>query len=76
MMVRALHWEKIRDQFSDEERQELRAAVTGEIICPAGFTIDLSRVNDALAAKFTTAESIARVGNVNWRGSIVGRVSR
>ncbi len=49
-------WEKIRDQFSEGEKVQLRLAVEGQVICPKGILIDPDAVGDeALAAKIRTA---------------------
>jgi len=48
-------WERIREQFSEEEKKELRSAFAGEVICPRGITVDESRLAQELAAKLKLA---------------------
>ena len=40
VLVRERDWVLIKDQFTEEEKVELRHAVTAEVICPPGWTID------------------------------------
>lgn len=40
MLIRHTDWELVRGNFEEMEKKMLREAVTGETICPAGFTID------------------------------------
>jgi len=51
MLITNNHWERIRDKFSEEEKSQLRKSVTGEIICPAGITIDETKLNVVLEFK-------------------------
>jgi phage gp29-like protein len=46
MLLRERDWEWMRLNFTEEEKQELRAAVTGESICPRGWIIDQSRCRE------------------------------
>ncbi len=55
IFVRTEAWERIRGGFSEAEKVALRAAVTGESICPAGVTIDPLKVDDELLTKLRAA---------------------
>ncbi len=55
MLIRDTDWEAIRDQFSEDEKVELRKAIQGEAICPKGFIIDETKLNVALEFKITQA---------------------
>jgi hypothetical protein len=57
MLIREKDWNHIRHLFTEEEKAELRAAVTGEVICPAGWTIDRSKVRPSLLDKLTGQET-------------------
>lgn len=51
MLIQISEWEKIRDQFSQEEKDALNLAVTGESICPRGLNIDTRKLTFAIGAK-------------------------
>jgi hypothetical protein len=55
IFIRDSRWSEIREQFSEEEKVELRAAVTGEVICPRGFYIDPLKLTGYVAAKIAEA---------------------
>jgi hypothetical protein len=55
MLIRDTVWTAIREQFSEEEKAELRKAVTGEAICPRGFCVDVEAIPEPLRTKLTTA---------------------
>ena len=40
MLVRDSEWNKVREHFTEDEKDFLRKCVTGETICPRGFVID------------------------------------
>ena len=40
MLIRDSEWQKVREHFTEDEKNFLRKCVTGELICPRGFTID------------------------------------
>ena len=40
MLIRMDDWERIRGNFSEEEKSILNANITGETICPRGIVID------------------------------------
>jgi hypothetical protein len=47
MLITDSTWERIREQFSEDEKKALRCHVTGETICPRGIVVD----EDALSAE-------------------------
>lgn len=51
MLVRLTEWETVREQFSDEEKDALNLAVTGEAICPRGVIIDEDKLPSRLKKK-------------------------
>jgi hypothetical protein len=55
VLVRSKVWDCVRDGFSEEEKTALRAHIHGQVICPAGWTIEISAIEPALAAKLRTA---------------------
>jgi hypothetical protein len=55
MLIRDSVWEKIREQFSDAEKLQLREVVTGEAICPKGVLIDPDRLEPELKRKLSEA---------------------
>lgn len=59
MLIRDSVWEKIREQFSEDEKVKLREAITGEAICPKGVILDPDALDKALAAKLSAAMRMA-----------------
>lgn len=55
MLIRDAEWSKVREQFSEEEKVKLREMVTGEAICPRGFTINKSGLSSELLSKLAEA---------------------
>jgi hypothetical protein len=55
MLIRDSIWDSIREQFSEEEKVELRKHVTGEAICPRGFCVDAESVPQPLQKKLMDA---------------------
>lgn len=54
-------WERIRDQFTDDEKTTLNALVKGRMLCPAGVEIDADGLEAGLAEKLIEAlQSVAR----------------
>lgn len=60
MLIRDEVWLKIREQFTESEKEVLRANMTGETICPKGCSISLDGVGLNLQAKLKTAVKGAR----------------
>lgn len=60
MLIRHTTWEEIREQFTEDEKTELRSHVTGETICPAGIVIDETALPEELATKLRTAKDTTR----------------
>lgn len=55
MLLRMTTWERIRMQFSEDEKSLLNAAITGEIICPRGCTVDADKLPSDLREKLLEA---------------------
>ncbi len=55
MFIGNAKWLEIREQFSEPEKEELRANISGSVICPAGVTIDETKLNVALEFKILQA---------------------
>jgi hypothetical protein len=55
MLLRDNVWEAIREQFTEEERVELRKFVTGVSVCPRAFVVDAESIPNPLQSKLTTA---------------------
>lgn len=55
MLMRDSVWDAIREQFSEEEKAEMRGHVTGEAICPRGFIVDADGILDPLRQKLLDA---------------------
>jgi hypothetical protein len=49
MLLRVLEteWERVREQFTDEEKRALRRAIEGEMICPKGVIINIADAGPA-----------------------------
>lgn len=43
MLLKMDDWEKIRQHFSETEKMLLNEAITGQVICPKGCTIDMDK---------------------------------
>ena len=56
MLITDVTWNRIREQFSEDEKKALRAHVTGETICPRGIVVEESELSAELAAKLKTAK--------------------
>ncbi len=55
MLIREEMWDRIRDQFTEAEKEKLRATVTGTTICPRGWTMDVAQLEEPLAEKLRLA---------------------
>lgn len=55
MIIRSEDWERIRAQFSEPEKAQLRKAVTGETICPRGWCVEDERIPVPLFNKLYAA---------------------
>jgi hypothetical protein len=55
MLIRDSEWQEIRLRFSEQEKAELREAVTGETICPRGFNIDPDELDADMHRKLKNA---------------------
>lgn len=61
MLIRETEWNQIRDQFSDEEKLDLRKADIGESICPRGTIIEATKLPLALQMKVAAAVESVRM---------------
>lgn len=59
MFVRNATWYRIREEFSDDEKAELIAAMAGESICPPGVHLLAAQLPRPLIEKLRSA--MARV---------------
>ena len=50
-LLRMDTWNKIRFDFSEEEKAKLNAAILGQVICPAGCVLDLTKLGTDLETK-------------------------
>ncbi len=48
-------WDRIREQFTEDEKDRLNAAIESETICPRGGTLDEAKLGKELAYKLTNA---------------------
>lgn len=55
MIIRSEDWEHIRARFTEEEKAQLRRAVTGETLCPRGWTVEDERIPAPLFNKLYAA---------------------
>lgn len=51
LLITAVAWDQIREQFNEDEKQQLRDASAGESICPRGAFIDEDRLGREMRAK-------------------------
>lgn len=58
-LLRMAVWEKIRFQFSTEEKAELNASITARVICPEGATIDEAKLKTVLRRKLRALRILA-----------------
>jgi hypothetical protein len=60
LWIRDTVWNKIRNQFTEKEKAEMREHMCGETICPRGLSVDLAGLTSAeLADKLATAVEAA-----------------
>ena len=55
MLITMAAWERIRERFSECEKDALNAAVTGELISPRGLSVNLDKLPAPLRAKLCGA---------------------
>lgn len=46
-------WLKHTQEFSNEEKESLNKAITGEIICPRGIVVDETKLSYELKSKIS-----------------------
>lgn len=55
MLLRIEDWKRIRTQFTEVEKDELNAAIIGEVLCPRGCMIDELKLTSELSEKIHRA---------------------
>lgn len=55
MLLRNVHWNSIRDRFSDNEKEIINSAIMGAAICPKGVILDEDILGPELLAKLKSA---------------------
>lgn len=60
MLITDETWNRIREQFDEDEKKALRAHVTGETICPRGIVVEESELPAELAEKLKKAKEAKR----------------
>lgn len=53
MLLRMEDWDRIRLEFTAEEKKRINDAITGETVCPRGCTLDETKLGD-MAEKIRT----------------------
>lgn len=56
MIITDRTWARIRERFTEEDKQKLRDAYLGEVICPKGIVIDEANLDSDLAARVAGAK--------------------
>jgi hypothetical protein len=56
MLISDATWKRIRERFTEEEKQALRDAYLGEVICPKGIVIDEATLDNAPLARVAAAK--------------------
>lgn len=59
-------WQKVRERFSQPERDALNAALVGQMICPKAGIVDVDKLDPALLLKLDT--EMAQVAQSTARG--------
>ena len=62
ILMRMSTWNKMRENFSEEEKDKLNAAIDGETICPRGVTLDPERLGVELERKIVENKKLHEVG--------------
>lgn len=55
MLIRSLTMESIRHQFTAEEKTMMNLAITGQVVCPRGVTLDEAMLPAELQGKLKAA---------------------
>jgi hypothetical protein len=55
MILAMTTWGRIREQFSDDEKAQLNAAIRGEILCPKGVVLKETKMRPELLEKLKMA---------------------
>lgn len=51
MRLTPIDWNKIRESFSEEEKEKLNSSISGEILCPRTVIIDTAKLGPELLDK-------------------------
>lgn len=51
LLITEVAWDAIRDDFSEDEKQQLRDAAIGTTVCPRGTFVDEDRLGAEMRAK-------------------------
>lgn len=62
MLIKVEQWQRIRHRFSEEEKGQLNGAVTGQTICPRGYSLDPTVLEPKLKEKLNKALDALREG--------------
>ena len=60
MFLKMSDWDKVRDQFTEEEKKVLNAAIQGEVLCPRGCILTENKLGDDMSLKLQDA--VTRLG--------------
>lgn len=61
MLIRDSEWNNIRDQFTEAEKQELRKADAGLVLCPPSTLLDEHLLSAEMAQKVNAELQAVRV---------------
>ena len=51
MLIRTHAWNRLMEQLRPEEQRDVAGAITGQVICPAGVTVEIATLPDELQVK-------------------------
>lgn len=57
MLLRMDTWNRIRENFTEDEKSKLNSAITGETICPRGCVLDEAILGEELTKKVRGGQS-------------------
>jgi hypothetical protein len=60
LLITSQTWDRIRDFFSEEEKQQMRDVIVGQAICPAGSFVDEERLGAELRAKIEKLNKVKK----------------
>lgn len=59
MLITEMLWQKIRTQFTEEEKTQMNDAFCGQVICPRGVILDEAALSAELLEKLKNAKQKA-----------------